>query len=411
MNWRAIGVVYGKELRDMLRDRRTIISVFVLPTLLIPTIMLGFGFVASKIIKKATRETPAVMIVGGQDSPKVHQALVADRKLQVVPTTADYRQRIVDKKLRAAVEIPAGFDAALAQGVPAKVKIYHYEGELRSNLAAQELEGFLRDYRDKTVLARLTERHLPADLIKPFAFSRENVAPPERVGGNIVGGLIPYIIILLCFTGAMYPALDLTAGEKERGTMETILCSPIGRSELVLGKFLMVLTGSLSTVVLAAVSAAITLPLGAFLIVGGGEKAPAAAGAAKSGAQALFAIDYTGFFASFFMILPVAVLFAAGIFALALFAKTYKEAQSTVSPLIAIVIMPAIAGMLPGVELNTRLALVPLLNVSLACKELVSGVFHWNYLALIFLSTCLYATIALLLAVRMFKREDVIFRT
>lgn len=191
--------------------------------------------------------------------------------------------------------------------------------------------------------------------------------------------------------------------------METILCSPVGRTELVLGKFLMVLTGSLSTVTLAALSAAVTLPLGAILLTGG-EPAASAGGAAKSGAAALFAIDYAGFFTSFIMVVPVAVLFAALIFTLALFAKSYKEAQSTVSPLIAIVIMPALAGMLPGVELNTRLALVPLLNVSLACKELVSGVFHWGHLALIFGSTSVYAALALALAVRMFQRESVIFR-
>lgn len=186
--------------------------------------------------------------------------------------------------------------------------------------------------------------------------------------------------------------------------METILCSPVGRTELVLGKFLMVLTGSLSTVVLAALSAAITLPVGAALIAGGGGAG------AKSGAAALFTIDYVGFFTSFVMVVPVAVLFAAVIFTLALFAKSYKEAQSTVSPMIVVVIMPALAGMLPGVELNPKLALVPLLNVSLACKELVSGVFHWGYLALIFGSTCVYAAAALALAVRMFRRESVIFR-
>jgi len=407
MNWHSIGVVYCKELRDTLRDRRTIITMFVIPTFIIPVIILGFGSIAAKVVKKASQETPSVMIVGGDDSPAVRAALRAHNKIRIVPSSADYKQRIVDKNVRAAVEIPAGFDASLVRGEPAAVKIYHYEGELKSGFAAGELENFFRNYRDKTVERRLIERKLPPSLIKPFEVTRQNVAPPEKVGGNLIGGFIPYIIILLCFTGAMYPAMDLTAGEKERGTMETILCSPVGRTELVLGKFLMVLTGSLSTVVLAAASAAITFPLGGMLMSGGGGGAHAAA---NSGAAAMFSIDLVGFFASFLLVLPVAVLFAAVIFKIALFAKSYKEAQSTVSPLIVVVIMPALAGMLPGVELNPQLALVPVLNVSLACKELVSGVFHWNYLALIFGSTCVYAVIALAAAVKMFKREDVIFR-
>ena len=122
-------------------------------------------------------------------------------------------------------------------------------------------------------------------------------------------------------------------------------------------------------------------------------------------------IDPMGMVAVLGMVLPMIVLFAATLFTISLFAKSFKEAQSYVSPLIIVIIMPAAIGMLPGVELNARLALIPILNVSLASKELVSGVWHWHYLALIFGSTCLYAGIALGLAVKMFNREDVIFRT
>ncbi|HEY0966132.1 MAG TPA: ABC transporter permease [Opitutaceae bacterium] len=408
MKTRDILTVYFKELRDTLRDKRTIITMFVIPTVVMPAIIFGFGFVASKVVRQARAETPTVMILGAAASPEVRAALEASPRLRIVPAGDDYRVRISEKRLRAAVELPDDFDAALARGETAQVRIYHYEGEIKSGFAAGELDRFFRDYREKAIQARLDARGLPAALIKPFDVARQNVAPPEKVGGAIIGGFIPYIIILLCFTGAMYPAMDLTAGEKERGTMETILCSPIGRTELVLGKFLMVLTGSLSTVVLAGVSSAITIPLGG-MFFSRSASAVAANAAASGGTMPL--IDPLGLMASFVMVLPVAVLFAAAIFTIALFAKSYKEAQSTVSPLIVVVILPALAGMLPGVELNAKLALVPLLNVSLVCKELVSGVFHWDLLALIFGSTCVYAAAALALAVRMFNREDVIFRT
>jgi len=410
MKTRDILTVYLKELRDTLRDRRTIITMFVIPTVIMPALIFGFGFVASKVVRQARAETPTVMILGAAASPEVRAALAAHPRVRVVATEDDYRTRISEKRLRAAVELPDDFDAALARGEPAQVRIYHYEGELKSGFAAGELDRFFRDYRERTVQARLDSRGLPAALLRPFDVVRQNVAPPEKVGGNLIGGFIPYIIILLCFTGAMYPAMDLTAGEKERGTMETLLCSPVGRTELVLGKFLMVLTGSLSTVVLAGLSSAITIPLGGmFFSRGSGAAAAANAAAASGGTMPL--IDPLGLMTSFLMVLPVAVLFAAAIFTIALFAKSYKEAQSTVSPLIIVVILPAMAAMLPGVELNAKLALVPLLNVSLVCKELVSGVFHWDLLALIFASTCVYAALALALAVRMFNREDVIFRT
>jgi sodium transport system permease protein len=112
----------------------------------------------------------------------------------------------------------------------------------------------------------------------------------------------------------------------------------------------------------------------------------------------------------FAMIAPVAVFFAAVLLAISLFAKSYKEAQSYVAPLIIVIIMPAVIGMLPGIELSVKTALVPILNLSLVCKEMLSGVWHWHYIAIIFGSTCVYAAAALAVTVRMFNREDVIFR-
>jgi sodium transport system permease protein len=121
-------------------------------------------------------------------------------------------------------------------------------------------------------------------------------------------------------------------------------------------------------------------------------------------------IDPAGILGVFAMIAPVATFFAALLLTISLAAKSYKEAQSYVSPLVIVVIMPAMMGMLPGVELTANTALVPILNVCLACKEMLSGVWHWHYLALIFGSTGLYAAGAVYLCVKMFNREDVMFR-
>ena len=113
----------------------------------------------------------------------------------------------------------------------------------------------------------------------------------------------------------------------------------------------------------------------------------------------------------FVIVLPLAVLFSAALLAISLFAKSFKEAQSYISPLMIVVVLPAVAALLPGVELNAPLALVPVLNTSLICKEIITGTYHWNYIALIFVSSCLYATAAIWLAVKLFQREDVLFRT
>ncbi len=414
MNWANILTIYGKELRDMLRDRRTLLSMIVIPTLLMPAIFAIIAFVSIKVMREARATAPTVMILGGEDSPKTRAALTANEKIKIVPAAEGWRQQISDKRIRAAVKIPEGFDAALERGEAATVTIFHYQGEMRSRFGLDEARSFFNKYHETTVVARLAERGLPPTFVRPFEIKSENVAPPEKVGGNAIGGLIPYMFLLLSFTGAMYPAMDLTAGEKERGTMETILCSPVSRLDLVLGKFFMVLTASLGTVACSLISMILTFMIGGTVMANMSTAGAAvrAAGAAPGTGSMLPAIDPLGMLAVLGMVLPMAVFFSALLLAISLFAKTFKEAQSYVSPLIILIVVPpAVVGMLPGVELTVRLALVPILNVSLVSKELVSGVWQWNYLALIFGSSCVYAAIALGLAVKMFNREDVIFRT
>lgn len=407
MNWRHILTVYLKELKDSLRDRRTLISMIVIPTLVMPGLMFGVGFIMTKVMKKAREEATSFVILGGTDSPGLVAALRAEPKFRIVESKAEFRQLVSDKKVRLAVEIPQGFEAALNSGETRTITLYHYEGELKSGMGVSAVERFFRDFRERIVTERLTQRGLPASLVKPFEMKRQNVAPPEKVGGNIIGGIIPYMIIILCFTGAMYPAIDLTAGEKERGTMETLLCSPLRRVNIVLGKFLMVMTASVATMTLSLVSMGLSVVIGGSLLQRGASEVGAAKGAS---AGVIPLIDPLGVLGVFAMILPVAILFAAVLLAVALFAKSYKEAQSYVSPLIIVIIMPAVLGMLPGIELTAKTALVPILNLSLVCKEMLSGVWQWHYIALIFGSTAVYAAVALALCVKMFNREDVIFR-
>lgn len=409
MNWKAIFVVYQKELKDQLRDRRTIISTIVLPTVVMPLIMFGFGTVMTKIIRQAKDEGTSVMVVNSAGAPELVKALKADAKFRVVAETPDVKQRIADKKVRVALELPQDFDAAIVRGETPKIGVLFYDGEIKSGIGAREVESFLQKYRTGILDQRLKERGLPPEFTKPFEMARKNVAPPEKVGGATLGGFIPYLIIILCFSGAMYPAMDLTAGEKERGTMETLMCSPTARINIVFGKFLTVLTASVATILFSMTSMAVTAALGGKLFLG--DSSIAAAGAGKAPAAALMpSFDPAGFIGIFAMIAPVAIFFAAILLTVSLFAKSYKEAQSYAGPMILLAIIPAVFGMLPGIELSAKTALIPILNLSLVCKEMLSGTWNWNYIALIFGSSCVYAIVALVACVKMFNREDVMFR-
>ena len=267
-----IFTVYRKELKDSLRDRRTLISMVVVPIVIFPLISIGMFTFVSKVVGKALEEVPKVMILSAGDSPRAVEELKAIKGIDFIPGTPDYAQQISDKKIRAAVDIPSGFDSAVDHDAETTLKIYNYEGDLKSGIASDKIEKYLKNLQIQTVQKRLQARNLPPALANPFDVKRENVAPPEKVSGAMIGGFLPYFIIILCLTGAMYPAIDLTAGEKERGTIETILTSPVPRTEIVLGKFLMVLTAALVTAMLAITSMGISFHVAKTLMAGAGGR-------------------------------------------------------------------------------------------------------------------------------------------
>jgi len=403
MSARNIGIVYKKELTEALRDRRTLITMFIVPLVLFPLVSVGFGAAIAALIGKAKEETPKVMVIGGEDSPAVLAGLKKVPKIQIVPLESNWKEQVVNKQVPVVVEIPEAFERNLEEQKEQTILIHDYEGDLKSETAKDKIEKYFNDYRDSVIKDRLAARNLPVAVLKPFEIKPHNVAPPEKSGGALFfGGFIAYIVVFLCFNGGMHPAMDLTAGEKERGTMETILSSPISRAHLVLGKFLLVLTTALVTAALSVISMAIS-----FAIVNTLHTKPIQAGESDTALH----IGFGAALSVFIMAIPLAVLFASVLLTVASFAKSYKEAQSYITPMIFLVVLPAIAAMLPGVELNLKLALVPVLNVSLLCKELVIGTYHWNYIAIIFVSTCVYAAAALFLAVKMFQRESVLFRS
>src|SRR6266436_6386006 len=354
MNLNAVGIVYRKEFTEWVRDRRTLISTVLVPLFLFPLMMVGFSALAVVLVGKAEKETPKIMILGGEDSPQLIASIKKLDSLEIVPYAPNWKDEISNK-----------------------------------------------DIRDSVVKDRLAAKNLPASVLSPFAIKQENVAPPEKVSGATFGSFIGYTVIILCMTGAMYPAIDLTAGEKERGTMETILSSPISRMDLVLGKFLLVFSASLATAILSVISMGTS-----FAILGRTNLMN------SSGGQTLaLNLGLLSVVSVFVMALPLAFLFSAVLMTIALFAKSYKEAQSYLTPMTFVIVIPAVASIMPGVELTPKLALIPVLNTSLVCKEIISGTYHWNSIALIFASTCVYAAAALFLAFKTFQRESVLFRS
>ncbi len=294
------------------------------------------------------------------------------------------------KRYDAVLILHQRFGEALYDNGTARYSVLFDESLDRSRAARRKLVGFLDRLGTGVARLRMVDQGMTSAILRPFQANEVNLG---RERSPIID-MLPYFMILMCLLGALYPATDLGAGEKERGTLETLLVTPAGRVELVLGKFLVVTLAAVIAALLNVVSLTISVQMGLLDLMGGG-----------------LTLDGKAILISVLLMLPVAALFAAVLLAVSIFAKSFKEAQSYAAPIQFVVIIPALVSMMPGVELTMLLSVVPLVNVSLALKEAWLGIFHWDYMLVIFLSSMVYASVALAFCVTWFQREDVLFRT
>jgi sodium transport system permease protein len=207
---------------------------------------------------------------------------------------------------------------------------------------------------------RFQHLNLDEKIIEVFQLSEHDVASFKQKIGEVIGGFLPYIFVIFCFIGAMYPAIDLAAGEKERGTIETLLTSPASRIEIVLGKF--------TVIFLAGITSAGMSMLGLYLTLRQTKEIPT-----EILDSLMRIIDFKSIVLVFSLLIPLCIFFAAILLSISIFAQSFKEAQSIMTPMNIVVIFPVFIGLFPGIELNNTTALIPILNVSLATKEIISG--------------------------------------
>ena len=401
-----VWIVFRKEFLDVLRDRRTLFSMILLPIVVFPFLTLGVGSFFEGQYEKLEQRSFPVIVLGSKNAPELMAALGEEPGLQLIPSIEDSAlalEMLLDQTVQAVLCIPPDFGGSVADGSgdgnPSAAEIWYDKSHTKSGMTERKLRNKLADYREDIVRRNLEARGLSYELVEPFTITSHNQASQSKMTGATLGMLLPYMVILLAMVGSTYSAIDLTAGEKERGTMETLLVCPASRLELVLGKFLTTMLVGFITAILAVISFSATLlSPGSFLSreIGGG---------------ASLSLDPFAYGMVFLLLLPVTALFAAALIAIAVNARSYKEAQSYVYPLILIIIFPAIASMLPGVEVDMRMALVPVLNVSLALRDAILGTFNLNLILLTFASSALYAAFAIFVAVRIFQKESVLLRT
>ncbi|WP_240221363.1 ABC transporter permease [Rheinheimera hassiensis] len=397
--------VYFKELTELMRDKKTLIFVILLPIFIFPVIFGVMGLVLSSTTNTAMQAEHRYVIVNAEQAPQFADALFYHKNFAQIKTDktaeADLVAAIRNDEFDVAIVIPADFSAKRQAAEQSQWQII-YNQSSQFDFMYRYFSELMTNFNEQLQRDTLTQLNVdPAKLaaiIKPVDVQKVDTAAKRENIGEKFGAVIAYILIPLCLLGASYPAIDMGAGEKERGTLETLLICPISRVSIVLGKFFTVLTTGL-------IGALITV--GSFGIWGAIIGSFAGMAVVQ---EAMSAIAITELILIFSLLLPISAVFAALLLAISIYARTFKEAQNYISPLSIMIFLPLVAAMMPGVELTSKTALVPIMNVALAIKELIKGTADYGLLALIFGSTLLLASIAIGFCVHWFQQEKVLFR-
>ena len=436
MNWSNVILILTRELRDQARDRRTIFMIAVLPILLYPLLGMSMFQVAQFMEEKSSRVLVAGVgdLLGREDLPplldpedpsrfdvSLFQSAGQDRLLDVTlfpdePTRRDDPSEDVSETVRAmvrdgqydgAVVLPQQLPAQLAEfrrsieegetasPLDVKPEIIYSTANEKSQIAFARLYPLMKRWVETVGETNLEAAGIPAEAARPVDVGSADVAGETKFkGAAIWSKVLPIVLLLWAMTGAFYPAIDLCAGEKERGTLETLLSSPAERTEIVLGKLLTVMVFSMATAALNIVSMGVT----GWLLL---SRMP------QFGAPPVESLLWLAL-----ALVPVAALYSALCLALAAFAKSTKEGQYYLMPLLLITMPLVLVPMTPAAELDLGNALIPVTGIVLLLRNLLEGA-YWD--ALRFLPVVGFVTLAccaaaLRWAVEQFNSEAVLFR-
>ncbi len=434
-----------KELRESLRDRRTLVTLIVMPLIVYP--LLGTVVQRFAISRIEANSPPAIVVLDGSISEETAKAIVKDSELDPVPdddTTADAIQNRESRPSmqdvagslagsstaeaigsltsgddsegpsvrlqRYAVPVKSEYieeflkseqadvgvwqtsaDRNEATGLvqPGEFKIISRSGDAFSRRAANEVERRLLAFRDRDLRRLLDQTRFGSAILPTICrYTTAGTAPAT----SPLGAFVPLMLVLMTMTGAVYPSIDLTAGERERGTLEMLMAAPVSRAQLLTGKFVAVLTVAVLTAIINLVAMLLTLYATGF------DRVLLADGAT---------------FKMFFQVLALLVVFASFFSAVLLsitsFARSFREAQAWLIPLMLVSLAPGILSLMPGVNLTLGLSLVPLVNIVLLGRELFQGTAATHLYVVTLLSTLLYTILALRVAANVFGRDTVLF--
>ena len=428
MNYKIIATILRKELLETLRDRRTLFAMIGVPILLYPALFIGMTQFTLIQQGKLSAQKSQIAIIG-ESSSEINEWISnyhpenEDDELQEIinkiefvnldaDANSDIRKVLVEKESSESIFKKYKIDSlAICELNPEPDSPSKFDNIVvdikfdntipTSSQAKSRLIRIINEYGTLLKDQRLEKIGITKSDIQPVTIKAKDIAPPEKTAGSLLGRILPMFMIINLALGAFYPALDQTAGEKERGTFETLLSTPARKTEIVTGKFLTVFTLALITAILSLSMMGLTMvtQLGQMAGAAGAENNPLAA----------IQISASTIVIMFLILIPLAFFICSVMMSIALFARNFREAQHYVTPFYLAVTIPAIiVALFPTVELTTVTMLIPILNVTLLLKELLIGNFPLERISGVFISTAGWATLALTISVKLFQSEQLI---
>ncbi|MBE0418768.1 ABC transporter permease [Pseudoalteromonas nigrifaciens] len=399
--------VFKKELRELLRDKKTLIFVVAVPVAVFPLIFAVVAFISAQAAMDAEQKVNTYAIVNGDYAPEFtdkvfyHKSFEQYKGAKTFNSVAQLKAAVIAGDIDMGIYLPSNAQQTLNNAQQSKWQVVFNDAK-SINFLFQRVKELAQEYSDALQVQKLLsfgiDEATQKAILEPIEVVKVDTADKRENLGEKIGGFLPYLLVPLVLMGATYPAIDLGAGEKERGTLETLLLTPITRTQLVLGKFITLLTTSIASTTITVLSMGVWIALAItfadleFIKV------------------AFSSLAVSDLLMIFVLLLPLAAIFSALALAISIYARTFKEAQNYMTPLSLGVIFPVIIALMPNVELTVKTAFIPVTNVALAIKEIVKGTVDYTLIGLIFLATAIIAGILLAFCVKWFNREDVLFR-
>ena len=388
---RGILVVLKKEIRENLRDRKAVFNSLLLAPILFPVLLIGMTWLGTSAQTERAERVLEVPVVGAEQAPNLIRYL-EQQGMIIKPAPEDPEALVRSQKEPVIIRIPETFGEQWQAGRPAEIEVIIDPSRPESDIPTSRVKGLLRGYSREIGMLRLQMRGVSPSVMSPLLIRDVDLSTPQS-RGMLIMLFLPYILMITAFMGGMHLAIDTTAGEKERRSLEPLLINPVPRWQIMMGKLLATGIFGMASLVLTLLAFRITLPY-----------LPLAALGVDLG------LGFTAMVGILLVVAPVALMAAALLTVLATYAKSFREAQSYMGLVVLIPMIPTLMFMSNPVKPEASMMPIPLFSQNLLIGELVRGeVVPLQWLLYSAGGTLLLAFALMAFAATLFSRPRVVF--